>query len=116
MAEILLLLLAKHIICDYFFQEVAGYTKKHIYLHRHGIEHAALHAVSTFLVLYVLPITAPMVFVVALLDGVIHYHIDWTKLNIQGPAPNIFRRVILTIIDQALHVTTYVAFAQMLVA
>ena len=115
MAEILLLLLAKHIICDYFFQEAAGYTKKHIYLHGHGIEHAALHAASTLFVLYVLPITTPVV-VVALLDGVIHYHIDWVKLNIQGPAPNIFRRVILTTIDQALHLATYIAFALMLVA
>ena len=116
MAEILLLLLAKHIICDYFFQEAAGYTKKHIYLHGHGIEHAALHAASTFLVLYVLPITTPMVSSVALLDGAIHYHIDWVKLNIQGPTPNIFCRVILTTVDQALHVATYVAFALMLVA
>ena len=116
MAEILLLLLAKHIICDSFFQEAAGYTKKHIYLHGHGIEHAALHAASTFLVLYVLPITTPMVSAVALLDGVIHYHIDWVKLNIQGPAPNIFRRVILNTIDQALHVATYTTFALMLVA
>ena len=116
MAEILLLLLAKHIICDYFFQEAAGYTKKHIYLHGHGIEHAALHAASTFLVLYVLPITTPMVSAVALLDGVLHYHIDWAKLNIQGPAPNIFRRVILTTVDQALHVATYITFALMLVA
>ena len=116
MAEILLLLLAKHIVCDYFFQEVAGYTKKHIYLHSHGIEHAALHTASTFLVLYVLSFTTPISAVVALLDGVIHYHIDWAKLNIQGPAPNILCRVTLNTIDQALHLVTYIAFALMLVA
>lgn len=57
------------------------YRNKGIYLHAGGITHAAVHGVGTLLVLTpFVSVTAALQF--ALLDMLIHYHVDWAKMSI----------------------------------
>lgn len=76
---LLLALFTKHLIVDFFLQRPYHYLNKGTYGHFGGIEHAILHAIGTLIVL------APFThwcWALALLDGVIHYHVDWAKMNI----------------------------------
>ncbi len=75
------LLLFKHFICDYLTQNAYQITHKGIYGHPGGLLHALLHALGTLaiLIFFYPPILAC---VCALLDGLIHYHIDWLKARV----------------------------------
>lgn len=111
---VILILLFKHLVCDFFLQTAYQYRNKGIYGHPGGLLHAGLHVLGTaFLFLYVNP--GPKI-VALILAGefVIHYHIDWAK-------EQIVKRLKLTTedsgfwwalgVDQFLHGATYVAIA-----
>lgn len=111
---VILILLFKHLVCDFFLQTAYQYRNKGIYGHPGGLLHAGLHVLGTaFLFLYVNP--GPKV-VALILAGefVVHYHIDWAK-------EQIVKRLQLTTedsgfwwalgVDQFLHGATYVAIA-----
>jgi hypothetical protein len=74
---LLTLLLAKHTVMDYFMQKQFMFKDKHVYGGVGGVAHATFHALGAAIVLiwfnplWALPI--------ALLDGVVHYHIDYCK-------------------------------------
>ena len=108
----LFLLFIKHFICDFPLQAYPWiYRNKGTYLHLGGIAHAGIHAVGTAIVL------APFIGLNALFyaacDMVVHYHIDWTKMNISKHydlQPNNSERFwILLGFDQLLHHSTYFA-------
>ncbi len=81
MLEALLGLFIKHFICDFPLQTSPWmYRNKGIYLHPGGITHAAVHGVGALLVLT--PFVGVTALKFALLDMLIHYHIDWAKMNI----------------------------------
>ena len=105
--EIFYLLLGKHIICDYFLQRAAGYRNKHVYLHMDGVEHAAMHAAGTLLVLLIFAPVGVAV-LLALLDGITHYHVDYFKRRLLGTNAKPLTRAIAILIDQAIHLLTYV--------
>lgn len=111
---VVLILLFKHLVCDFFLQTAYQYRNKGIYSHPGGLLHAGLHVLGTaFLFLYVNP--GPKI-VALILAGefVVHYHIDWAK-------EQIVKRCKLTTedsafwwalgVDQFLHGATYVAIA-----
>ena len=111
---VVLILLFKHLVCDFFLQTAYQYRNKGIYGHPGGLLHAGLHVLGTaFLFLYVNP--GPKI-VALILAGefVVHYHIDWAK-------EQIIKRCNLTTedsafwwalgVDQFLHGATYVAIA-----
>lgn len=111
---VVLILLFKHLVCDFFLQTAYQYRNKGIYGHPGGLLHAGLHVLGTaFLFLYVNP--GPKI-VALILAGefVVHYHIDWAK-------EQIVKRCKLTTedsafwwalgVDQFLHGATYVAIA-----
>jgi hypothetical protein len=79
---IVFLLLTKHFIIDFLLQDLFPYMwmNKGTYGHLGGILHACSHMVATILVLCLLDF--PNLFVVACLEGAVHYHIDWAKMNI----------------------------------
>lgn len=84
------LLFVKHLVIDFVLQTPYQYTNKGIYGHPGGILHAGLHTAGTALVLYLLAplISYPIwdysivVFWLSLMDGVIHYHMDWLKTQV----------------------------------
>jgi hypothetical protein len=80
MFEALILLFIKHFICDFPLQANPWmYRNKDNYGHAGGLAHSALQGVGTF-VIFAFWLGASA-WVYALADGIIHYHIDWAKMN-----------------------------------
>ena len=71
----LTLLIIKHFVCDFPLQYPRHYLNKGIYAHRGGIEHAGIQGLGTLIVCAL--VGAPIWY--ALVDFVIHYHVDWSK-------------------------------------
>ncbi len=113
----LLWLFVKHFICDFPLQVFPWmYHNKGKYGHPGGLAHAGLHGVGTLTVLAFWLGTDAWMF--ALADAVIHYHIDWAKMNTSQrfnlKPDNSDWFWILLGFDQLLHHLTYfaiVAFA-----
>ena len=110
----------KHFICDFVLQNGKMLKDKGTYGGIGGLSHAACHAIGTLIVLFiVLPwsINSHAVAVIlAGLDGLIHYHIDWIKTNLNKsytPADREFW--ILLGADQGLHYLTYIGIIAILV-
>ncbi len=76
---ILTLLFIKHMVFDFMLQPPFMYLNKGTYGHWGGITHATVHASATLLILamFVSPLAAG---VVALIEFIIHYHMDWFKM------------------------------------
>ena len=115
---ILVLLFTKHFIVDFLLQTKFQYSNKGIYGHPGGALHALLHCIGTFLVLvfFVSPHTAILL---GFADGVIHYHIDWAKTNLNaklGYGPTTHEQFWWLLgLDQYLHALTYVGLIYFLV-
>jgi hypothetical protein len=62
------------------FQPPYQWQNKGTYGHMGGIAHALQHSVASFVLLF--PLFGISVAIVALIEGVIHYHIDWAKMNV----------------------------------
>jgi hypothetical protein len=85
------LLFLKHLIVDFFLQTPYMATNKGTYGHWGGISHALLHSLGSIIALIIAYylMDMPMQFflqwcatatvILALVDGVIHYHMDWFK-------------------------------------
>ena len=78
---LLVLLFVKHFVVDFIFQTHKQVIEKGIYGAQGGIEHSGQHAIATFFIL-LLFISWPGAVILATIDGLLHYHIDWTKINI----------------------------------
>ena len=77
----LLWLLVKHFICDFPLQANPWlYHNKGTYLYLGGIAHAGIHGLGTILVLAGVVGSAALMY--ALIDTLVHYHIDWAKMNL----------------------------------
>jgi Protein of unknown function (DUF3307) len=101
----------KHIICDGPLQTLRMVQDKSHYGRPLGVLHAAIHAAGTALVLLLAGLPLTQVGALAVLDGVVHYHVDYVKENTvkangwkttDGP----YWWAMTT--DQALHHMTYV--------
>ena len=108
------LLQIKHLFADYFLQSERMLTNRSTYLHLGRMQHASIHAALS--VLCLLAIGAPALFVVVLclIEGVVHFHIDWAKglyseRSGDTPADPSYWRAFGA--DQLLHMLTYVAMA-----
>lgn len=121
---LLFLLFTKHFIADFPLQRPFHYLNKGTYGHLGGISHALIHAIFTSAVLFwfhffVFPVDMQSVVIVTLLDGIIHYHIDWAKMKLNkhmgwGPTSHEEFWVLLGL-DQFLHAVTYIGLALFLV-
>lgn len=98
----------KHFICDFPLQGPFQYKNKGTYGHPGGLLHSIIHALGT------LPICLLFNFplYLVLLDAVIHYHIDWAKMNINkhyNLLPNNSEYFWWLLgLDQFLHQLTYI--------
>jgi hypothetical protein len=108
---ILTLLVTKHFIVDFPLQTKFQYSNKGTYGHLGGVLHALLHYIGTFsvLIFFVPGYTA---IILAFVDGVIHYHIDWAKMKLNskmGWGPNSHEQFWWLLgLDQYLHYLTYI--------
>ena len=116
MPIILALLFFKHFLVDFVFQTNSHVQGKGIYGNLKGIEHSLQHAVGTGLML--LPFVGfEVAAFMAVLDGVIHYHIDWAKMNINKRwhyTPQDQQFWMWLGADQLAHSLTYVWFVWLL--
>lgn len=110
MFEALICLFIKHFICDFPLQATPWmYNNKGKYGHAGGLTHAAIHGGGTFIALVFWLGTSA--WLLAIIDTVIHYHIDWAKMNLSMKfdlkANNSEWFWILLGFDQLLHHLTY---------
>jgi hypothetical protein len=101
----------KHFIIDFPLQKEYQWKNKGTYGHPGGILHAGLHGLGTLLVLGWCTVL-PFAVIMALFDAVVHYHIDWAKMNLNakkgwGPLTHEQFWTLLGV-DQLLHWLTYV--------
>lgn len=108
----------KHMICDGPAQTPWMIMGKSDYGNPSGLIHAGIHVIGTLVVLWFLGLPPAMAFALAVADGLIHYHIDFSK-------EQIVRRLRLTTkdrmfwwslaLDQGLHHLTYIAIIAIIV-
>lgn len=102
----------KHFVVDFPLQTKYQYSNKHIWGHPGGILHAALHGIFTFPILIGMTyINWQMSIVLAILEGIVHYIIDYCKVNINlyyNWKPNTSEQFWWVLgLDQLLHYLTY---------
>jgi hypothetical protein len=110
----------KHFICDFVLQNENMLKDKGVYIAPGGCKHAAIHTLGTLIVLLLIfpwDIGAHIfAIIISLLDGVIHYHIDWAKTNLnRGLTPADRKFWVWFGADQGLHYLTYVGIIAILV-
>ena len=114
-AAVLVLVLmfqVKHFICDGPLQTKTMVLSKSNYGDGQGVLHAANHGLGTLIVVALFGLGWPVALVLAALDGVIHYHVDFTKENIVKRAGwTVQNREFWWALtaDQFLHNLTYIA-------
>ena len=104
------LLFLKHFIVDFPLQNKFQWSNKGTYGHLGGVTHATLHAGATLMCFaWYAPIAA---YFLALIDGLIHYHIDWAKMKLNakmGWKPDTHEQFWWLLgLDQFLHAATYI--------
>ena len=118
---LLFLLFTKHFIIDFPLQFPYHYENKGTYGHPGGIQHALLHGVGTGIV-FALTLGAmfiPLAMILGLIDMLIHYHIDWAKMNLNkklGWGPTTHEQFWWLLgLDQYLHALTYLGLVLVVV-
>lgn len=114
---LLVLLQVKHFIADFLLQFPYMIAEKGTYWAEGGRHHALLHTAGTFLALATVMLESiDLAVYLAFLDGVIHYHIDWVKMNLSRgllPSDNAFWAWLG--FDQALHQLTYLLLVAIII-
>lgn len=108
---LLTLLTIKHFVFDFLYQPPYQWQNKGTYGHLGGIVHSGQHMIATFFILmfFIAPIPAILI---AWVEFIIHYHMDWFKMNYNkkkgwtATTHNEFW--ILLGVDQLVHSLTYV--------
>jgi len=118
--SLLCLFILKHFIADFPLQSQRMINDKGTYGARGGIDHAATHATLTLIILlFWIPFYQPwglLAVAMAVLDGLVHYHIDWAKMNLgKGLTPDDRCFWTLLGVDQLLHYLTYILIIGILV-
>jgi hypothetical protein len=79
---ILALLFVKHWYIDFVNQSMEEVVGKGIYGNAHGIMHSIKHGIGTAIVMSLFLNDFPFAVMLGFIDFVLHYHIDWLKINI----------------------------------
>jgi hypothetical protein len=112
-------LMAKHMVADFYLQTAYQYLNKGIYGHAGGLIHAGIHVALTPLVYLVLPpVSVLLAFAIAVGEFFVHYHTDWLKEHInrrKGWTVNDHAFWSLLGTDQLVHGLTYLAIVGALV-
>ena len=110
----------KHFICDFWLQFPYMLSEKGTYGAIGGIHHALFHSIGTLVVLLLVfditPATTLVAVKLSLLDGVVHYHIDWAKQKLnKGLTPADKKFWFWMGLDQLLHYLTYLFIIGLLI-
>jgi hypothetical protein len=110
----------KHFVCDFLLQYPHMLAQKGTYGARGGLEHALVHALGTFVVLVIVlpwgPFAHFAAVVLGLFDGIVHYHIDWLKQQLNRGLTTADRMFWVWFgADQGLHYLTYIAIIGIIV-
>lgn len=109
---LVLVLFVKHFVVDFLLQRPYQYLNKGTYGHPGGVLHAGLHGTATMLSLRLFGYDVKLAMILGLLDTVLHYHIDWAKVNINRhygwTATTHEQYWWLLGLDQLLHTLTYI--------
>ena len=108
---LLTLLFVKHFVIDFPLQKPYQWQNKGTYGHPGGLLHSGLHAWATYLVLLIF-VDWSTAIMLGILDGFIHYHVDWAKMNLNkklgyGPTTHEGFWTLLGL-DQLAHALTYI--------
>ena len=111
---LLTLLQVKHWYADFKIQTYQQTVRKVIYRDPIGISHSLDHTWTSMIALFLFsiavhPISLWMIIVIPLLEGIAHYHIDWTKVKYgckDNTKPQFWNQFGL---DQLAHQLTYIA-------
>lgn len=77
----LIMMLTKHYVVDFVLQTDEMVKGKGVYGNPQGIYHSLQHAIATAVICFIL-IAQPIYWLMfPLIDFVMHYHIDWIKMN-----------------------------------
>ena len=115
---LLVLFQAKHFICDGPLQTSAMVQDKGHYGRWLGIKHAGIHGLGTLVVMLVASVAPLFAVVFALVDFLLHYHIDFSKEQVvrrQGwttATPQFWWSLSA---DQVLHQVSYILLAALAV-
>lgn len=112
MTETILLLffgfVVKHFLCDFVLQFNNMVREKGTYGARGGLYHAGLHGWFTFVVL--IPFFPSIAILAGFLDFIVHYHVDWVKMNLTKNLTVSDRSYWVWFgLDQFAHYLTYIA-------
>ncbi len=106
-------LFLEHLIIDFPLQTPYQYLNKGTYGHPGGLLHSLLHLIGTALVVVIILGTEFWfgALMMGVVDGVLHYHIDWAKVKMTkyfGWAPTTHEQYWWLLgVDQFLHMLTY---------
>jgi hypothetical protein len=79
---LLALLFLKHWYIDFVNQSDEEIAGKGTYGQAHGVMHSIKHGVATFIIFMVFTGGFEPSVILGFIDFVLHYHIDWVKMNI----------------------------------
>jgi len=79
---LLALLFIKHWYIDFVNQSTEEVAGKGIYGNAHGVMHSIKHGLATFAIFFAFTYEFEYSIIIGFIDFVLHYHIDWAKMNI----------------------------------
>lgn len=107
----LVLFESKHFLADFVLQTRYQWANKGTYGHLGGVLHAGIHAIGSLPAILVLSQTPGLIAAIAAAEFAVHYHIDWTKEQINRRRGLSHHEALFRIVfgaDQFLHQMTYV--------
>jgi hypothetical protein len=120
--EILLIaaLVTKHFIADFILQYPYQFLNKGTYGHPGGLLHMAITGIGSLIACALVITITPMVLAIIGAEMVIHYHLDWAKVQINSHfkwSPTSHSEFWnLLGLDQWLHYMTYIVMVALMVA
>lgn len=118
MILLLVMLTLKHFIFDFYYQPPYQWQNKGIYGHWGGLVHSGQHAAASVVILLALGFAVPLTLAVVVSEFIIHYHMDWFKMNYNkkkgwtATTHNEFW--VLLGVDQLVHSLTYIGMVYVL--
>ena len=117
---LLTLLQIKHCYADFCIQTYPQTVRKGIYRDLVGVSHSVDHVWTTLVALLIYNVfyttNAIDILIVALFEGIVHYHIDWYKVKVgskDNTKPIFWRQFGL---DQLAHQFTYIIMIWYIIA